>query len=719
MSEYYFEYTCLSCDGEKERENNGRQNQDQKFVLFQDYERNGDLCVQVLFDVPKSYKGVRLYHIENGIDVPKVFDSEVHKRSQFISRETIEKNGGFYIRSNNRDSHGLHSKLSGTGIFAIVKDEFCIPTPSESYTYSINFGAKQEIIYSIKEGKTEITIDIAYPLLRNNLKLLIFSHQGSKPLEKAYREKSEFAPIILKAGIKDYIHVKRSVRNTEGFDFRLFFSDPEDAKYYLLVDESLETIEEKRVVTAIEHENGKSVRIKKNTTGRFFDDFGRTQVKKCPYCFRPMFLPDNYNRGRDYTICECGGTPEHVSGTVTQGTLVSLAGNTKIQPKLHSTRHIVCCGYDYRQEDKAFTTEPLYRHLILPTDYMEKPAMNVALIGATNSGKSVILSTLLGARSYQQEQMVRSGASIEDAQASATSYLLNSIVSRYDTRRSGTGVTLFDLMQVKMPGEKKNDDFVALKDGNPVSEIDIDNTSGSARTQQLIRERYMVEVGRPLSRHTEGTDIKFCGLHPFAFRMGNLGYSFFYDIPGEVFRSTRKETNLLRGVRNADCLILIINGYAKDHLSDSIREVEDGLEAAAKIMGKEKLYNTPVAVVLAKFDMLQDAFDDNCHILRENILHLIDQDRGVKKGVFKGSAVEKHIAYSSYEIEHYLASQGETNFVTNMKKFSYLKYFAASALGSDDCYVHDATKILKYHERPLRLELPVIWLMYQMGLIKE
>ena len=67
MSEYYFEYTCLSCDGERQRIGNNRLNQDQKFVLFQDYEMNGDLCVQVLLDVPKNYKGVRLYHIENGI----------------------------------------------------------------------------------------------------------------------------------------------------------------------------------------------------------------------------------------------------------------------------------------------------------------------------------------------------------------------------------------------------------------------------------------------------------------------------------------------------------------------------------------------------------------------------------------------------------------------------------------------------------------------------
>lgn len=714
MSEYYFEYTCLSCDGEKQRTANNRVNQDQKFVLFQDYGMNGALCVQVLLDVPKNYQGVRVYHIENGIDVPKVFDSEIHKRSEFISREKIIKNGGFYIRSHNRDSGGEYSKLSGTGIFALVKDEFCIPAPAETYTYSINFGAKQEIIYSIIEKRNELVIDIAYPLLRNNLKLLLFSHQGSKPLEKAYRERSNFEPIILKSGIKDYLHIKRAVRNTEGFDFRLFFANEEDAKYYLLVDESLETVEEKKLVDTIRHEDGSVVRLRRSTTGRYYDDFGKIHVKKCPYCFRPMNLPDNYNKGRGYTVCECGG-----SSAATQGHLLSLSDNTKIQPKLHSTKHIVCCGYDYRKEDKAFTTEALYKHLILPTDYMDKPSMNVALIGATNSGKSVILSTLLGARSYLQEQMVRSGASREDAQANATSYLLNSIVSRFDTKKSGTGVELFDLAQVRIPEEKKNDDFTTLSECKSTSEIDIDNTTGGSRTQQLIRERYMVEVGRALPRHTEGTDIKFCGLHPFVFRMGNLGYSFFYDIPGEVFKSTRKETNMLRGVRNADCLVLIINGYAKDHLNDSIREVEDGLEAAAKIMGKEKLYNTPVAVVLAKFDMLQDAFDDNCHILRENILHMIDQDRSVKRGVYANSAVEKHIAYSSYEIKHYLASQGEINFVNNMKKFTYLKYFAASALGSDDCYSHDAQKVLKFHERPLRLELPIIWLMYQMGLIKE
>ena len=79
--------------------------------------------------------------------------------------------------------------------------------------------------------------------------------------------------------------------------------------------------------------------------------------------------------------------------------------------------------------------------------------------------------------------------------------------------------------------------------------------------------------------------------------------------------------------------------------------------------------------------------------------------------------MEKHIDFSSYEIEHYLSSIGQSNFVEIMKNYSYMRYFAASALGSDDCY--DANNILLYHERPSRLELPVIWLMYQMGLTKR
>lgn len=707
MSEYYFEYTCLSCDGERQRTTNNGLNQDQKFVLFQDYEMNGDLCVQVLLDVPQNYKGVRVYHIENGIDVPKVFDSEIHKRSEFISREKIVKNGGFYIRSHNRDSEGEYSKLSGTGIFALVKDEYCIPTPAETYTYSINFGAKQEIIYSIAERRNELIIDIAYPLLRNNLKLLIFSHQGSKPLEKAYRERSEFEPIILKSGIKDYLHIKRAVRNAEGFDFRLFFANEEDAKYYLLVDESLETIEEKKLVDTIRHEDGSVVRLRRSATGRYFDDFGKARVKKCPYCFRPMNLPENYNKGRGYTICECSGESES-----SQGHLIDLSGNTSIQSNMPK-RHIICCGHNYGNEASAGDNHP-YKHMILPYDYMHKPSMNVAVIGETNAGKSVILSTLLGARSYLQEQSVREGADRTEGQAGATSYLLRAIVSRYSD--SSESVRLHKLTQVRVGKEEKK--FTDLSKCD-ISALDIDKITLTNETHKLIRERYMVEVGRALPRHTEGTDIKFCGLHPFVFDLGTLGYTFFYDIPGEAFRSTKKEIDNLRGVKNADCLILIINGYAKDHINDSIRAVEDGLEAAVKIMGEEKLYNTPVAVVLAKFDMLRDSFDDNCHILRENILQLIDGEFKKKKAVYSNSALERHIDCSSYEIEHYLASQGEKAFVNNMKKFAYLKYFAVSALGSDDCYSHDAQKILKFHERPLRLELPIIWLMYQMGLIKE
>ncbi len=724
MSEYYFDYTCLSCDLQRTRESDDPC-RDHEFVLFQDYERKGELCVQVLLDIPQNYKGVRLYHIENGVDVPKPFDERSIGRAEFIPIETVKKYGGFLIKSSNQDIHGGHSKLSGTGIFAIIRDEKKLPAPEDTYTYAINFAAKQEIFYSIEEGRGKLSVTVEHPLLRNEITLRIVSNQGSKPLERSYTDLDEDADvdesmeIKLKAGIKSF--ERRDdirVNNANGYDFRLFFKDPEDARYYVLVDESLTTIEEKREIAAAKKDGG--VQLKRDVGARYFDDIGRSKVKCCPYCFNPIVLPEGYSKLRGYTICECGTD----SGSA--GAVVDVSANEKVRGKLGENRHAICCGREYRKE--VFETfsgatarnVELYKHLLLPADYMKKPSMNIAMIGATHSGKSVFLSTLLGARSYFQEQMVIDGIDKKDASASPTSYLLNSVVSRYDNNQRGGAVSLSDLMKVSIPGEKP-EVFTSIADSSIGAEnLDIDNNLGVKKAQEIISKRYMVEVGKPLPAHTQEADMSYCSFHPFSFRMGNLGYGFFYDVPGEVLDAALVTSNRLRAVKNADCLVLIINGYDEKYLGDSIKEVQDKvLKAAYNVLG-ERLYKIPIAIVLAKFDMIMDVFDDNCHILRENILHMIDTDKA-KRGIYRGSAVQKHIDYSSYEIEHYLTSKGQEDFVKSMRAFNYCRYFAASALGSDTCFEKHGpdNKIMKFHERPLRLELPIIWLMYQMGLIKE
>lgn len=771
MSEYYFEYSCLSCETEQYGE--GHQKTTPKFLLFQDYSQGGKLCIQVVPDLPQNCAGVKYYHIENGIDAPKAFDDLLNKKAEFISKKKIEENGCFYIYETSAEKSSSRApRLSGCGILGCVKKKEDIPDAAQCYKYWVNFGAKQEITYSITEKKNKILIDIKHPPLREDLKLLVFSKSGSKPLEKRRDKEKNVGSILLKAGVGDYLHIVCDAASTEGYDFRLFFANDEDAKYYLLVDESLETLEERAatkkgrsaasskrnalgssVAAPVrkhkkndDAEKGKRVANpkKKKIKGlRYYDDIGKSLAKKCPYCGYPINLPQGYNQGKGFTICECGGALDPATELgVRPGALVDVTGNTKLQQAMQSRRHIICCGRDYRKEYTIYEEEELYKHLILPEGYMEKPSMNVATIGVRSSGKSVFLSTLLGVRAFWPEGTER-GVEKEEAQAKETLHLLKSAVKKYDGK-PGNDVELSRLWKLTLPNETEPEDFFELskicgdhfekktksadqfvEEGtvskNLVDRIGIDCDSWGIAQQELIR-KYWVEAGVKLPSATDREEgLKSCSLHPFGFRMGNLGYGFFYDIPGELFNLRDGDSGSLRGVRNADCLVLIINGRNQADIKDSIIEVMDNLSVAKDLKGSEEaFYNTPVAVVLTKFDRLQDVFDENCHVLRENMLYMIDRDRRGKKGKYAHSAIEKHVDCSSYEIEHYLASQGVGDFVNYMRNFTYHKYFAVSALGGEDRFVQsENAQILKFHERPLRVELPIVWLMYQMGLIKE
>ena len=113
-----------------------------------------------------------------------------------------------------------------------------------------------------------------------------------------------------------------------------------------------------------------------------------------------------------------------------------------------------------------------------------------------------------------------------------------------------------------------------------------------------------------------------------------------------------------------------------------------------------------------------NCFDENCHIVREDMLDLMP-----KNGVYAGSALERHIDCSSYELEHYLrAAHGAGEILDALKqKFSNIKFFTCSALGSNDRLGEPvrSTKEVLFGPRRLRMELPIIWLMYQRGLIRR
>jgi hypothetical protein len=177
----------------------------------------------------------------------------------------------------------------------------------------------------------------------------------------------------------------------------------------------------------------------------------------------------------------------------------------------------------------------------------------------------------------------------------------------------------------------------------------------------------------------------------------------------------------------ADCLLAVING-AKE-IEDPVGELVTTLERIPNLSKNDIDMSTmPIAVVFTKHDLkLADyvekeeekefCFDENCHVVKENIIEMFP-----KNGVYEGSALERHIDCSSYELEHYLKARDKDGKFARLKeKYKNVKFFTCSALGSDVCLGKpiDGTKEVLFKPRRLRVELPIIWLMYKKGLIER
>ena len=205
--------------------------------------------------------------------------------------------------------------------------------------------------------------------------------------------------------------------------------------------------------------------------------------------------------------------------------------------------------------------------------------------------------------------------------------------------------------------------------------------------------------------------------------MGDLGHMFFYDIPGEMF--TRENNIKVRALDMADCLLAVINGA--NEILDPLGELLTTLERIPMLSKNLiDMKNIPIAIVFTKHDLkLTDyvdseadkefCFDENCHVVRENIVDMLPAN-----GVYAGSALERHIDCSSYELEHYLKARDSGGKYARLKEnYNNIKFFTCSALGNDACLgkPKGGTKEVLFRPRRLRVELPIIWLMYKKGLI--
>ena len=681
MSEFYFDYKCIAFKGDDKSDHA------LQFFLYQEEDK---MKVQVYIpnDKQEKFKEVRLFNYPYGVDFPdlKKLTSEVPQVFPMKGGEhPISKDNGFFIDAVN---------LSSTGVIAFVGNDGKM-LEENCYKYAINYAKREVISYIITEYKTKIAVQVRYPRLMSDVELKVIRKRGCKPLFISDRLKPDnvlkdektgkVCSIKLKKLGKEFTWVTKrfNCSETKSYDFRLSFSEEDNNNFYMLIDESDFTIEDKEARLGI---------MKKKSKEKI--ELSPASIK-CPYCNRPIYVHSLNG------VYGCQGN--------------FLTNSAK---KGKGRRKILYCEADLKKECEADgeTGAISVDKLILPEGSDILPTMNIAVAGFPECGKTVYLASLINMTKTMN--------------GNKPSYNPDPFILKQITNKLAKKDKAVKYIEME--------NLDASKDGGfEVSDKQEEERNGRINNVG-IKDRYSINVGQTMEKQTQSQFAGVLSWNPIGFKMGDLGFLNFYDVPGEAFLSGfYKDT--LRTFSVADGIIAIINGDTihsyddKSHANNDrpLLALKESLDRITKLSKSDvKLADMPIAIVFSKLDLkirnylntedlnlLNSCFDENCHNLREDMLSLFPKNRK-----YKGSDLERHIDCSSYEIEHYLkslSSDDSSIYDTIVKTYHNIKFFACSALGSDSVFETSGNGAeVKYKPRRLRVELPIVWLMHKKGFIK-
>lgn len=679
MSEFYFDYKCIALGGPDVKKGDKALD----FFLFQDYKKE-TMKVQVYIppELQKrnNYSSVSVYFTEHGMGFPslKSFSKPQISKEMFSGKDSISQENGLFIEPRN-------NQLSSTGIIAFIRQGNSEPLEEDCYKFAINYTKREVISYSVEEGIKNITVYVRYPRLLKDINLMILFKTGCKPLFIGDRENEDNILKNPKTGEPYIIRLKKlggeftwtrkKIRNCfpKVNDFRITFEDENDNKFYMLLDDSDFTNEDKRQ--------------RKEDISRKKKNYLSERRYKCPYC--NCDLPSNVisaSRG----VYTCSGT---------------MISNKPL--KYDKRKKYIYCDKDLVSESSK---EIVVNNLLLPEKSDVLPSMNIAVAGFPECGKTIYLASVFNM--YE----VKSGNEV-------TGY--------------GCDPFTLDVITKNMCHKDNSVKYVSMLN---VEGENVNTTQEDKRGRFVdglnVKGRFTINVGQGVEKQTLKDIIQPLSWEPIGFQMGDLGFTYFYDVSGEAFKDDYKEK--IRTFDIADGIIAIINGddvHEGDGVShkenkNPIFDLKKSLDAIKRLARDGvDLVNMPIAIVFTKLDLkissylshktqalIDRCFEENCHVLREDMISLFP-----KNGAYRGSELERHIDCSSYEIQHYLKSlSAEDISIYNeiIKEFKNIKFFACSALGSDDVFDKSGENaIVKYRPRRLRVELPIVWLMHKKGLI--
>ncbi len=317
---------------------------------------------------------------------------------------------------------------------------------------------------------------------------------------------------------------------------------------------------------------------------------------------------------------------------------------------------------------------------VLPDKFLEHNHFKVIITGSKRAGKSTFISRLFDINGTGKD-----------------------IDCQLTSLRNGTKrifkATSYPIKTLKFPLASKNT-------------INVSKDSWYKENQEFY-SRYSIDIGTGLYlKSTNTTTDRVSKLedirrNPFVMEVENKSYVYFYDMAGED--AQRSGDFIYKLVRNAPAAIFyLIDSKAKPEETIAVaRRIEDALRERRSIV--------PVAVILTKFDAVENEFDDNCQCLRSDVQQMIKSRR------YEQSELERHINISSEEIRSYLSQKG---ICPDFGENAVVKYFATSAYCAGDSIYHADQRgseaevnYLLHYSSVKRMELPVIWTLYQLGCI--
>ena len=376
----------------------------------------------------------------------------------------------------------------------------------------------------------------------------------------------------------------------------------------------------------------------------------------CPYC------------GEKLRARKIVGAYEEGSITCTAAELNYILPKV-LDKKGERARRTVFCKQDLQYMDGKGVFNPEFMR-VLPSEYYDKYVAKIALLGSVRAGKTTYLSRFFGLSNTGSQVLMGLRH-------------LSSSMSHF-----GISVTPANapLLEPTAQGVYKFSDRNYYSTNRYYKDRSIDLTTGAF----------------PMATPS-GVD---CHRYPFILETkkrdnSKNSYIMFYDIPGEDARSKQ-----LKAAVSGECsgIFLFIN---------AIRDIDGNAAVINAIKAANLPKDTPIAVILAKADLVENKFLSNAHVRRCDYFD-IDPNIPYEQGI------GREILCASMEVKSYL--QAESMILDIESEYSNVMYFALSSFDFADSIrqgndTDNDPGRLKFENATKRMELPFVWMLKQFGLL--